>query len=66
MFEDTFYHARKELIDARLKEIKNGGWKEILQRHDDAYREKKTWCIGVSWDLCSKEDLMDIFEVCLP
>ncbi|KAF8912179.1 VRR-NUC domain-containing protein [Gymnopilus junonius] len=62
MFEDTFYHARKERIDARLKEIKDDDWRKYLQRHEDAYREKKTWCIGVSWELCSKEDLLTIFE----
>ncbi|PPQ74783.1 hypothetical protein CVT26_004891 [Gymnopilus dilepis] len=64
MFEDTFYHARKDLIDARLKEIQEGdaGWQKILQRHDDAYREKRTWCIGIHWDLCSKEELFDIFK----
>ncbi|KDR73715.1 hypothetical protein GALMADRAFT_251523 [Galerina marginata CBS 339.88] len=62
MFEESFYRARKDLIDKRLEEISNDGWREILQKHDDAYRKDKTWCIGVSWDLCSKEDLFDIFE----
>ncbi|KAF9561143.1 hypothetical protein CPC08DRAFT_635815 [Agrocybe pediades] len=62
IFEDTFYYARKELILKRLDEIKADKWREILERHDDAYRPKQTGCIGVSWDLCTKEDFLDIFE----
>ncbi|KAF8163679.1 VRR-NUC domain-containing protein [Crassisporium funariophilum] len=60
--EDSFYYARKKLIDARITEIVDGRGLEILQRHDDLYREKGTWCIGVNWDLCSREDLLEIVE----
>ncbi|KAF9014179.1 VRR-NUC domain-containing protein [Cyathus striatus] len=60
--EDTFYAARKELIDKRLAEIRDGNAVEILKKHDEMYREKETWCIGVKWDLCSREDLAEIVE----
>ncbi|KAH0583471.1 hypothetical protein H2248_009100 [Termitomyces sp. 'cryptogamus'] len=60
---DSFYRARKGLIDTRLQEIQQKGraW-EIVEHHDDLYREKNTWCIGVRWDICPKEDLLDIVE----
>ena len=63
--EDTFYYARKDLIEARLAEIRDGRGPEILQRHDEQYREKETWCVGLSWELCTREDLMDIIKVCI-
>ncbi|KAF9478486.1 hypothetical protein BDN70DRAFT_895676 [Pholiota conissans] len=62
MFEDSFYYARKSRIEARLEEIRAGSALEILQRHDGMYREKKTWCLCVSWDVCSKEELVEIVE----
>lgn len=64
--EDTFYYARKDLIEARLAEIRDGKGPEILQRHDEQYREKETWCVGLSWDLCGREDLVDIVKVYSP
>ncbi|KIM48589.1 hypothetical protein M413DRAFT_20952 [Hebeloma cylindrosporum] len=62
MFEETFYYARKELVDKRLAEIRDGRGIEIFQRHDGMYREKKTWCLCVSWDMCSSEDLHEILS----
>ena len=64
--EDTFYYARKDLIEARLAEIRDGKASEILLRHDEQYREKETWCVGVSWELCEREDLLDIVKVYSP
>jgi Fanconi-associated nuclease 1 len=61
--EDTFYYARKDLIEARLAEIRDGKAPEILQRHDEQYREKETWCVGLSWELCDRGDLLDIVKV---
>jgi fanconi-associated nuclease 1 len=61
--EETFYYARKEMIDIRLEEIRQGQAREILEKHDDAYREKDTWCVGVQWDICTKQDLVEIVEV---
>jgi len=66
LFHDSFYRARKPLIDKRLKEIEDGQAGEILSRHDDNYREKKVVCACVSWDLCPKEDLVNILDVRQP
>ncbi|KAF7362260.1 Fanconi-associated nuclease [Mycena venus] len=60
--EDTFYYARRERIEARLTEIKNGQARTILAENDERYRENKTCCIGVSWDVCGREDLIEIVE----
>lgn len=59
---DSFYDARADHIKARLAEIKAG---EALRLVMDraAEREKQTWCIGVSWDLCTHEELLEILEV---
>jgi Fanconi-associated nuclease 1 len=64
--EETFYYARKEMIETRLKEVQEGQARAILERHDDAYREKNTWCVGVQWDICGKQDLVEIVEVSIP
>ncbi|KAM6500213.1 VRR-NUC domain containing protein [Amanita muscaria] len=60
--EDTFYFARKDMIEQRLEEIHDGKAKEILERHDDEHREKQTMCIGLRWDICEKKDLVEILE----
>ncbi|KAG6864216.1 hypothetical protein C0991_011474, partial [Blastosporella zonata] len=63
LMEDSFYRARKDLIEARLKEMKQESRaRDIVQRHDDLHRAKNTWCVGVRWDICSKEDLLEIVE----
>ncbi|GLB34607.1 putative VRR_NUC [Lyophyllum shimeji] len=63
MAEDSFYRARKGSIDARLEEIREKGRaREIVKRHDDLYREKKVWCVGVRWDICEQQDLLEIVE----
>jgi Fanconi-associated nuclease 1 len=61
--EETFYYVRKEMIDARLEEIKCRKEREILESPDNAHREKNTWCVGVQWDICQKQDLVEIVEV---
>ncbi|KIY72043.1 hypothetical protein CYLTODRAFT_389217 [Cylindrobasidium torrendii FP15055 ss-10] len=60
--EDSFYQARKQLIDTRLQDIREGKALEIAERHDKTYRSTSTWCVGVRWDLCPKEDLLEIIE----
>ncbi|KAJ3922957.1 VRR-NUC domain-containing protein, partial [Lentinula edodes] len=62
LVEDSFYYARKELIKSRLKELKDGDALKILDRHDKLYRESKTWCVGVRWDVCGKDELAEIVE----
>ncbi|PBK93269.1 hypothetical protein ARMGADRAFT_966786 [Armillaria gallica] len=59
--EDSFYYARKELIQARLREIEDGKAAEIMERHDRTYRPSKTWCVGVKWEY-PKEDLLEIVQ----
>jgi fanconi-associated nuclease 1 len=63
IFEDTFYHAREELIEKRLDEISRNDARQIIQNVDDEHRERGTWCLGVRWDLFPKEDLLEIAEV---
>ncbi|PBK78858.1 hypothetical protein ARMSODRAFT_58544 [Armillaria solidipes] len=59
--EDSFYYARKELIQARLREIEDGKAAEIMERHDRTYRPSKTWCVGVKWEYL-KDDLLEIVQ----
>jgi Fanconi-associated nuclease 1 len=61
--EDSFYHARKDLIEARLGEIENNTASQILERVDIEHREKGTWCVGVRWDLFERQDLIEIVQV---
>ena len=60
---ESFYFARKESIEARLREIRNGEAPEILARVDDEHREKKPVCVGVRWDEFTKQDLVEIVTV---
>ncbi|KAF7351105.1 Fanconi-associated nuclease [Mycena sanguinolenta] len=60
--EDSFYYARQQLIEERLRKINNGEAPTILTRHDELHREKKTCCIGVHWDFCERQDLLEIVE----
>ncbi|KAG6816690.1 hypothetical protein H0H87_003778 [Tephrocybe sp. NHM501043] len=63
LMEDSFYRARKDLIETRLEEIKQTSRaQEIAEWHDDLHREKNTWCVGVRWDICTKEHLLEIIE----
>ena len=61
--EDCFYHAREGLIKDRLNEIEQGNARRILEKIDDKYRPKGTWCVGVRWDLFEKQDLLEIIDV---
>ncbi|KAJ6631580.1 VRR-NUC domain-containing protein [Mycena sp. CBHHK59/15] len=60
--EDSFYYARQDLIEKRLEDINSGQARAILERHDEKYREKKTCCIGVSWQVCDRDALVEIVE----
>ena len=61
--EDTFYYAREETIERRLEELANGKAKDIIAAVDEREREKSTMCVGVRWELFSREDLLEIVEV---
>ncbi len=61
--DEIFYYARKDIVNTRLKEIRGGWAMDIIEKHDKMYREKKTWCVGMSWDLCECSDLIEVAEV---
>ena len=63
--EDTFYYARQDMIDERLREIEHdaGRPREIVDAVDTQHREKGTWCVGVRWGAFERQDLLDIVEV---
>ncbi|KAJ6589891.1 VRR-NUC domain-containing protein [Mycena vulgaris] len=60
--EDSFYYARRDRIEKRLDEIEKGQARTILEDNDDRHREKKTFCIGVSWQMCGRDELVEIVE----
>ncbi|KAH9951864.1 VRR-NUC domain-containing protein [Amylocystis lapponica] len=60
--EDTFYHTRKVLADTRLDAVRAGAAPSLIAQTWDAHAEKRTWCVGVRWDLFAKEDLVEIAQ----
>ncbi|KAI0672928.1 hypothetical protein C8Q78DRAFT_1122510 [Trametes maxima] len=62
--EDTFYYARQALVDARLAEIEAGCAAEILARTHDAHKD--VVCVGVRWDMFTKEELVGIVKCLRP
>ncbi|KAI0780638.1 hypothetical protein BD413DRAFT_619127 [Trametes elegans] len=56
--EDTFYYARQALADARRAEIEAGRAPEILEAAHAAH--EGVMCVGVRWDLFTKEELVGI------
>ncbi|KAJ7072693.1 VRR-NUC domain-containing protein [Mycena amicta] len=60
--EESFYFAREELIKKRLAEIDAGEARTILEANDVRYRENKTSCVGVNWQMCGRDDLLEIVE----
>ncbi|RPD66429.1 hypothetical protein L226DRAFT_479073 [Lentinus tigrinus ALCF2SS1-7] len=62
--EDTFYYSRQDLIEARLEEIEQGQAAEIVER--EHIKNKDVLCIGVRWDLFSREDLVTIAKCLHP
>lgn len=63
LIDDTFYFSRKEMIEARLSEIRAGKAPEVIMKVDTAYRETKTWCVGVMWDRFERRELLEIVNV---
>ncbi|KAF9068946.1 hypothetical protein BDP27DRAFT_1294387 [Rhodocollybia butyracea] len=62
LVEDSFYYAREEIIKARLKEIRSGSALEIVGQHDNLYRAQGTHCVGLKWNVCTKEELAEIVD----
>ncbi|KAG2204394.1 hypothetical protein INT46_006946 [Mucor plumbeus] len=58
---DAFYESRVDLINARLREIENGEYLEIIKRVDDRERSRNTMCIGINWNY-ELQDIMEISE----
>ncbi|KDQ19745.1 hypothetical protein BOTBODRAFT_125157 [Botryobasidium botryosum FD-172 SS1] len=62
---DTFFSARKNAIDDRLKDIKDGKARDILEEIDKRERGENsggTWVVGVNWDMFPREDLLEIVD----
>jgi Fanconi-associated nuclease 1 len=60
---DSFYFARRAEIEARLKEIEDGGGVRIARETDERERKLNTFAIGAAWDLCTREDAIEIIQV---
>lgn len=58
---DAFYESRIDLINARLEEIENGGYLDIIKRVDDRERPKYTMCVGINWNY-EQRDILEIAE----
>lgn len=58
--EDSFYHARRDPIETRLKELEDGRGEEIVKRVEAEHRARKTWCVGVDWDLVEEGEIVEI------
>lgn len=61
--EDSFYHARRDPIETRLKELEDGRGEEIVNRVEAEHRQRKTWCIGVDWELVEGGEILEIVRV---
>ncbi|EGN95747.1 hypothetical protein SERLA73DRAFT_142661, partial [Serpula lacrymans var. lacrymans S7.3] len=51
------------IIEQRLEELESGKAQDIIGRTDDEYRPNGTYCVGVRWDLFTKQDLIEIVTV---
>lgn len=61
--EDTFVSSRRDAIDIRLSEIKAGRAVDFLKLHDLKHRPTQATAVGVRWDLCSREEMVEVIEV---
>ncbi|KAG2088829.1 uncharacterized protein F5147DRAFT_780837 [Suillus discolor] len=58
--EEAFYHARRDPIETRLKELEDGQGEEIVNRVEAEHRARKMWCIGVDWELVEEGEIVKI------
>ncbi|OCH92080.1 hypothetical protein OBBRIDRAFT_886490 [Obba rivulosa] len=58
--EDTFYYSRQDLIERRLKELREGKASEIVEQICNQYEKTGTLCVGVRWDLFKGADLQQV------
>ncbi|KAF8205535.1 hypothetical protein K438DRAFT_1963974 [Mycena galopus ATCC 62051] len=60
MCEGTFLPSRRDPIELRLCEIKDGHAVEFVKLHDSEHRNSNVAAVGVRWDLCPREDLVEV------
>lgn len=65
LLTDGFYPARASEINHRLVELSNGRAARIIEGVDRGHRERRTCIVGLDWSF-SKEDLLEIVNVCSP
>ncbi|KAG1827560.1 uncharacterized protein BJ212DRAFT_1443532 [Suillus subaureus] len=65
MAEDSFYHARRDPIEIRLKELEDGQGEEIVNRVEAEHKARKTWCVGVDWELVEEGEIVEIVRTML-
>jgi hypothetical protein len=63
--EETFIHAREDLITTRLRELEEvpGTARALVDKVDTEHRDKNTMCVGVRWDRWERQDLLDMVDV---
>lgn len=62
--EDTFFYSREKIARERLKELADAKKDDVAKMVDEAYTtHEKKMCIGVRWDLFTKDDLVGIAKV---
>lgn len=66
LVDDTFYFARQDKIEARLKDIEQGKGPEFVNKHDAAHRERNNLCVGVNWERYGRQELLEIVNVSGP
>ncbi|KAF8982803.1 hypothetical protein BGZ46_000593 [Entomortierella lignicola] len=64
--QDDAYYSEEQKAEIQhraflARKRKECFYLDLLQRHDDLYREKKTFCVGVNWTF-TKEELLQIAE----
>ncbi|KAI1304853.1 hypothetical protein EDD11_005055 [Mortierella claussenii] len=55
---DVAMHSYQEFLTKKRSEC---FYLDLIQRHDDLYREKGVYCVGVNWTF-SKDELLEIAE----
>ncbi|KAG9020285.1 hypothetical protein FS842_007431, partial [Serendipita sp. 407] len=63
---DTFYTSRKEVIDARLKQILNGDALVFADKTDSEHRKDRTFFVGGKWDAFERHEILEILECMKP
>ncbi|SGY40154.1 BQ5605_C003g02330 [Microbotryum silenes-dioicae] len=59
---DAFSIVRRQMIDARLTAIENGGAVKLLTEVDDRERPQDTWAVGVNFAKFTQQDLIEVVE----